>query len=79
MPVEDFATLPELLSSGEILPDLRGKENTRSIFWRTGKSVWRAFVSVSQNGYLRANSLHQKNEREARRQVEKAGLKWPWE
>jgi Phage Mu protein F like protein len=79
MPVEDFATLPDLLSSGEILPDLRGKENTRSIFWRAGKSVWRSFVSISQNGYMRANSLHQKDEREARRQVERAGFKWPWE
>jgi len=28
---------------------------------------------------MRANSLNKKNEREARRQVEKADLKWPWE
>jgi len=79
MPVEDFAVLPDLLSGGEITPDLRGKPNTRSLWWRAGRSIWRAFVAVSQNGYMRATSLHQKDEAEARRQMGRAGLRWPWE
>lgn len=79
MGVEDFAVLPDLLADGAILPDLAGKENTRTLLLRVGKQIWRSFVSRSANGFLRANSLHQKAEIELQRQVERAGLKWPWE
>lgn len=79
MPVDDFQVLPELLSEGDILPDLRGAANVRTLLWKLGKTIWRGFVSVSANGYLRANSLHQKTEKEVRNQMERAGLKWPWE
>lgn len=79
MPVEDFSILPDIIASGAILPDIAGKANTRSLYWQAGKSVWRAFVAVSRTGYMRATSLHQKDAQEARRQVERAGLKWPWD
>ncbi|MDG3580406.1 phage minor head protein [Rhizobium sp. YJ-22] len=79
MAVEDFSLLPDILSSAESMPDLKGKANTRSLLWRAGRVIWRTFVSVSQNGYMRANSLHQKDEKEARKQVERAGFKWPWD
>ena len=79
MPVDDFAVLPDLLAKGEILGDVRGKQSTRTILGRVGKAIWRSFVTVSGNGYLRATSLHQKSESELRRQLERAGLKWPWE
>lgn len=79
MDVEQFSVLPDLLSAGSILPDLAGKANTRTLLWKVGKSIWRSFVSISQNGYLRANSLHQKDDAEARRQIQRAGLRWPWD
>jgi len=77
--VEDFALLPQILSEGMILPDIAGKANVRTILMKIGKAWWRAFVSRSGNGYLRVNSLHQKTEKELRRQVEKTGIVWPWE
>ena len=79
MPVDDFAVFPDLIDTGTVLPDLAGKANTRTVLYRIGKAIWRTFVSVSQNGYLRANSLHQKDDAEIRRQISRAGLKWPWE
>jgi hypothetical protein len=79
MTVDDFAVLPDLLSDGAMLPDIAGKENTRTLLWRIGKTIWRGFVSVSRTGYMRANSLHQKDGAELRRQIGRAGLKWPWE
>ncbi len=78
MKVEDFAMLPQVLSEGLILPDLAGKPNTRTMIVRIGKALWRTFVSVSANGYLRANSLHQKTDSELRRQLQRAGIDWPF-
>ncbi|WP_311272375.1 MULTISPECIES: phage minor head protein [unclassified Rhizobium] len=78
MPVEDFSVLPEMIENGAVLADIAGKANTRTILWRFGKEFWRSFVSVSQNGYLRVNSLHQKDEGELRRQLKRAELDWPF-
>lgn len=79
MKVDDFAVLPQLLSEGAVLPDLRGNDNARTMLWKVGKAIWRSFVSRSASGYMRVNSLHQKTEKEARNQVERAGHVWPWE
>lgn len=78
MDMDDFALLPELLALGLIFPDLEGKPKTRMILHKIGKTIWRAFVSSSANGYLRVNSLHEKNEKQLRQQMERAGIKWPW-
>jgi len=78
MSIEDFAILPQMIAEGLFLPDLAGKPKTRTVLFQLGKAFWRAFVSVSQNGYLRANSLHQKDGAELSRQVVRAGFKWPW-
>ncbi|OCP17445.1 MULTISPECIES: phage minor head protein [unclassified Ensifer] len=78
MSIEDFAVLPQVLSEGLILPDLAGKANTRTVIVKMGKALWRTFVSVSANGYLRANSLHQKTDSELRRQLQRAGIRWPF-
>ncbi len=77
MPVNDFRILPTMIENAAVLQDIAGKANTRTLLWKFGKEFWRSFVSVSQNGYLRVNSLHQKNEAELRRQLSKAGLNWP--
>jgi hypothetical protein len=77
MSVDDFAILPELLAEGLPLPDPRGKSNVRAIIRQIGKSWWRAFVTLSETGYLRATSLHQKQEKELRNAVERAGMEWP--
>ncbi len=79
MDVEDFTLLPQILSDGTILPDIAGNLNVRTILLKIGKAWWRSFVSVSGPGYLRVNSLHQKTEKELRRQLEKVGTAWPWE
>jgi SPP1 gp7 family putative phage head morphogenesis protein len=75
----DFEILPQVLSQGVILPDIAGKDNVRTILIRIGKTLWRVFVNRSANGYLRVNSFHQKNADELRRQLKRAGIKWPFE
>lgn len=77
--VDDFSLLPDVLSDGEITPDVAGKQSTRTVLGRIGKAIWRAFVSVSDNGYLRVNSFHQKDAAELRRQLSRRGIEWPWE
>lgn len=77
--LQDFEILPKLLSEGVILPDPGGAENGRMILFRIGKTLWRVFVSRSANGYLRVNSLHQKDRTELRRQLKRAGIDWPFE
>lgn len=77
MSVDDFTVYPELLADGLVLPDPRGKGNVRSIIRRIGKAWWRAFVTLSETGYMRATSLHQKQEKELRNAVERAGMAWP--
>lgn len=72
MSVDDFALLPKILNGGEPLPDPRGKQNVRSIIVEFGKTFWRAFVSVSENGYLRVNSLHQRDRVQALKEMEAA-------
>ena len=62
MAVEDFSVLPEMLSAGEIVDGLKGEANTRSILWRAGKSIWRAFIAITRNGHLRATSLDERGE-----------------
>jgi len=79
LPVGDFAVLPQILSEGLVLPDPRGRGNVRSLLAKIGKAFWRSFVTVSDNGYLRATSLHQRNEKEMRNQVQRSDGKWPWE
>lgn len=76
MPIEDFALLPRILSEGAILPDIAGAPGVRTILMKIGKEFWRSFVTLSANGYLRANSVHQKSEKDLRRQLERAGIKW---
>lgn len=76
--VDDFAVFPELLAEGLPLPDPRGKGNVRAIIRQIGKSWWRAFVTLSETGYMRATSLHQKQEKELRSAVTRAGIKLPW-
>lgn len=78
MSMDDFSLLPEILSEGTVLPDMAGKANVRMLLLKLGKTIWRSFVSVSANGYLRANSLHQKDEAELRRQMGRTGIRWPW-
>jgi hypothetical protein len=79
LPVDDFATLPQLLSDGAILPNLqKTKGASRMLIGWIGRALWRSFVTVSENGYMRVTSLHQKTEGELRRQVERAGIAWPW-
>lgn len=75
--IDDFAVYPELLAEGLPLPDPRGKSNVRAIIRRIGRAWWRGFVTLSENGYMRATSLHQKQEKELRNAVERAGMKWP--
>ncbi|MCY1705493.1 phage head morphogenesis protein [Pannonibacter sp. SL95] len=79
MSVDDFALLPQILTEGAILPDIGGDTRVRTVLHRIGKTIWRSFVAVSANGYLRANSLHQKGESELRKQITRAGLSWPWD
>lgn len=67
--VEDFSVLPEVLRSGTILPDPRGKVDTRSILFKEGKTWWRVFVHRSAKGYLRVTSLHQRDEAAALREM----------
>lgn len=76
--MEDFSILPDVLAEGLIAADPKGSDVVRAIIARIGKTWWRAFVTVSKNGYLRATSLHQKDEKELRRQMERAGIKWPF-
>jgi len=63
--MDDFALLPEIIESGVILPDPRGDERVRSIVFQMGKTWWRVFVKLSDTGYLRINSLHQRSEASA--------------
>lgn len=79
MDVADFALLPDILDQGSILPDPRGKDRVRSVIWRQEKTWWRAFVTVSTNGYLRVTSLHQRFLREIRKEFENAGIEWPFD
>lgn len=78
MTIEDFALLPQMLVEAAVLPDLKGDAATRMLLWQAGKTIWRAFIKVSANGYLRVNSLHQKTGDELKRQLKRAGLEWPW-
>lgn len=65
--VEDFALLPQILAEGQVFADPRGKASVRAVLLQLGKAWWRAFVTVSGNGYLRATSLHQIREIQAER------------
>lgn len=65
--VEDFSLLPQILSEGDVFADPRGKSTVRAVLLQLGKAWWRAFVTVSNNGYLRATSLHQIREIQAER------------
>lgn len=76
MSVETFQVLPDIVEKGIVLPDPRGKGNIRSIVHREGKSWWRAFLSISANGFLRITSLHQRDEKAVREEIEKAGRIW---
>lgn len=69
MTVEDFSVLPEMLRSGTVLPDPRGNAQTRSILTKVGKTWWRAFVRLSDGGYMRITSLHQRDEAAALREM----------
>lgn len=61
MTMADFALLPDILLTADLMPDPRGKANVRSLIAQVGKTFWRAFVTVSGTGYLRVTSLHQRD------------------
>lgn len=63
---DDFALLPQILSEGELFADPRGNASVRAVLLQLGKAWWRSFVTVSTNGYLRATSLHQIREVQAK-------------
>lgn len=69
MAVEDFGVLPDMLRNGTVLPDPRGNPKTRSILRKVGKTWWRAFVRLSDGGYMRVTSLHQRDEAAALREL----------
>ncbi|PIO98591.1 putative Prophage MuSo2, F protein [uncultured Pleomorphomonas sp.] len=71
--VEDFGVLPEMLRTGTVLPDPRGKASTRSILFKVDKTWWRAFVHRSAKGYLRVTSLHQRDEAAALAELARSG------
>lgn len=79
MTVEDFAVLPDVIEKAKVLPDIKGKSNTRMLLHQAGKTIWRAFLTLSENGYLRVTSLHQKDRAELKRQMARSGLPWPFE
>lgn len=71
MTMDDFAQLPQLLLEGTILPDPGGDPRTRSVIWQSGKNWWRAFVRLSSTGRLRVNSLHQRDEAAALKELQR--------
>jgi hypothetical protein len=73
MAMDDFARLPQILHEGTILPDPGGDLRTRSIIWQDGKTWWRCFVRLSTTGHMRVNSLHQRAEGAARRELMQGG------
>lgn len=76
--IEAFMVLPRLIDQAVIMPDRNGKPNVRTLYYAIGTVFWRAFVSVSGNGYLRANSLHQKNRKEIKTEFNRLGKDWPF-
>lgn len=78
MSADDFAVLPEMIANAIIMPDRNGKDSVRTLYYKIGNAFWRAFASVSNNGYLRINSLHQKNSKEIRAEFDRLGRDWPF-
>lgn len=66
---EDFGVLPELISTGTVLADPLGHSDVRSIIGQVNGKWWRTFVKISTGGYLRANSLHRRDEAAALREI----------
>lgn len=79
MNMDDFALLPAIIHDGHVLPDPKGKKDTRSLIWRVGKVWWRSFISVSNNGWLRVNSLHERDLAHVKREFARANVRWPFE
>ncbi|MCY1705231.1 phage head morphogenesis protein [Pannonibacter sp. SL95] len=77
MAITDFALLPEMLRAGIILPDMAGSAKTRTVLYRLGRTIWRAFVVASSNGYLRVNSMHQQDHKRLRQKLKDMGIDWP--
>ncbi|APO76099.1 phage head morphogenesis protein [Rhizobium etli 8C-3] len=78
MSIEDFSFLPEILDQALVMPDRKGSDRGRTLYRMIGKAFWRAFVNVSENGYLRVNSLHQKNRKEVKAEFDRLGKDWPF-
>ncbi|MDM9647740.1 phage minor head protein [Rhizobium sp. S163] len=78
MSIDDFTALPKIIAGSEIAADRKGNEHGRTLYRKIGKIFWRAFVSVSSNGYLRLNSLHQKNAKEVKAEFKRIGRDWPF-
>lgn len=72
--VDDFTRLPDMIDRGRILSDERGDPDVRTIVARFGKQLWRAFVKLSAGGYLRINSLHQRDARRVEQLLREHGL-----
>lgn len=77
MSVQDFAVLPSLIAEATALPDPRGAARTRALHGKRGKAFWRAFVTVSETGYMRVSSLHQRARAMVAAAFEAAGLTMP--
>lgn len=75
MSADDFARLPDMINRGRILPDEGGDDTVRTIVARFGKQLWRAFVKLSAGGYLRVNSLHQREARRVDQLLRRHGLR----
>ncbi|TCU35441.1 phage minor head protein [Rhizobium azibense] len=78
MSIGDFALLPVIVDHAVSMPDRRGNRQARTLYCKIGAIFWRAFVSVSETGYLRLNSLHKKNEKEVRREFARLGQTLPF-
>jgi hypothetical protein len=78
MSIDDFTALPAIIDHAEIAPDRKGNERGRTLYRKIGKIFWRAFVSVSANGYLRLNSLHQKSGKEVKAEFDRLRRDWPF-
>ncbi|MEZ5782082.1 MAG: phage minor head protein [Rhizobiaceae bacterium] len=74
MKMDDFALLPTIIDGGTILPDEAGNEAVRTIIARFGKTWWRVFVKLSSGGYLRVNSMHQRDLSEILKTLARYGL-----